>query len=134
MSRTQHGACWKTANCLCEESGNRRTTRQSLSEGIAPVGGRPPGLPSNPHQKRSSAFRSPPEADRETRVKINDDKQYNPVGEYTMNIPEDVYTKLEALITSDTSPVGIDAKKTHILILHKLTEIERKLDSLIANQ
>jgi len=51
-----------------------------------------------------------------------------------MNIPEDTYAKLEALITSDTSPVGIDAKKTHILILHKLTEIERKLDGLIASQ
>lgn len=51
-----------------------------------------------------------------------------------MNIPEDVYQKLEQLITSDASPVGIDAKKTHILILHKLTEIERKLDGLIANK
>ena len=51
-----------------------------------------------------------------------------------MNIPEDTYRKLEELITSEDSSVGIDAKKTHILILHKLTEIERKLDSLIAEQ
>ena len=46
------------------------------------------------------------------------------------NIPQDEYEELEKLIHSDNSPVGIDAKKTHILILHKLTEIEKKLDLL----
>lgn len=30
-------------------------------------------------------------------------------------------------IHSDTSPVGIDAKKTHILILQKLYHIEERL-------
>ncbi|WP_339709374.1 hypothetical protein [uncultured Kriegella sp.] len=30
-------------------------------------------------------------------------------------------------IHSDTSPVGIDAKKTHILILQKLMAIEERL-------
>ncbi len=30
-------------------------------------------------------------------------------------------------ISSDTSPVGIDAKKTHVLIIEKLEEIERRL-------
>ena len=44
-----------------------------------------------------------------------------------MNIPEDVYQKLEQLITSDDSPVGIDAKKTHIMILHQLREIDERL-------
>ena len=33
-------------------------------------------------------------------------------------------------IHSDTSPVGIDAKKTHILILQKLMNIEERLDRL----
>ena len=43
--------------------------------------------------------------------------------------PEE-YRALEGLIESDASPVGIDAKKTHILILHKLSEIERRLARL----
>ena len=54
--------------------------------------------------------------------------------EHSVNIPENVYRKLEQLIASEDSPVGIDAKKTHILILHKLTEIERKIDGLIGEQ
>lgn len=33
-------------------------------------------------------------------------------------------------IHSDSSPVGIDAKKTHILILQMLTEINERLDRL----
>jgi len=47
-----------------------------------------------------------------------------------MDVPHEAYTRLEKYITSDESPVGIDAKKTHILILYKLMEIERKLDNL----
>ncbi len=43
--------------------------------------------------------------------------------------PED-YAALEREIHSDDSPVGIDAKKTHILILHKLAQIERRLARL----
>ena len=43
-----------------------------------------------------------------------------------------VYEEIEKLITSDDSPVGIDAKKTHVLILHKLSEIERRLATLEA--
>lgn len=37
-------------------------------------------------------------------------------------------------IHSDTSPVGIDAKKTHILILQKLISIEKRLDKIEKNQ
>jgi len=33
-------------------------------------------------------------------------------------------------ITSADSPVGIDAKKTHIIIINKLLEIEKRLDKL----
>lgn len=47
--------------------------------------------------------------------------------------PED-YRRIEQLIASDASPVGIDAKKTHVLILHKLTQIEKRLDALEQNQ
>lgn len=45
-------------------------------------------------------------------------------------IPDDDFREIEAMITSDDSPVGIDAKKTHILILHKLLELERRLARL----
>jgi hypothetical protein len=48
----------------------------------------------------------------------------------TINIPDEEYKAIEALIHSDSSPVGIDAKKTHILILHKLLELEKRLDKL----
>lgn len=50
----------------------------------------------------------------------------------TFDIPDDVYREIEAQIASDDSPVGIDAKKTHIVILHKLLEIERRLERLEA--
>ena len=36
------------------------------------------------------------------------------------DVPQETYDHLAELIGSDTSPVGIDAKKTHIIILHKL--------------
>lgn len=45
-------------------------------------------------------------------------------------ITEEQYRRIEREIASDDSPVGIDAKKTHVLILHKLTEIERRLRRL----
>ena len=47
-----------------------------------------------------------------------------------IDIPDDVYTDIAELIGSEASPVGIDAKKTHIIILHKLIEIERRLGRL----
>ncbi len=47
-----------------------------------------------------------------------------------LSIPEDVRVQIEREIHSDASPVGIDAQKTHVLILHKLTEIERRLSKL----
>jgi hypothetical protein len=47
-----------------------------------------------------------------------------------MEIDAKVYQEIAAIIESDSSPVGIDAKKTHILILHKLMQIESRLDAL----
>ncbi len=44
-----------------------------------------------------------------------------------MEIPREEYEAIEAAIASDASPVGIDAKKTHVLILHKLRAIEDRL-------
>ncbi|MFW6060793.1 MAG: hypothetical protein ACODAQ_11475 [Phycisphaeraceae bacterium] len=46
------------------------------------------------------------------------------------DIPRQAYERIERMIASDDSPVGIDAKKTHIIILHKLMQIERRLDDL----
>ena len=41
-----------------------------------------------------------------------------------------VYDQIAAEISSDSSPVGIDAKKTHIIIIQKLMEIEERLNQL----
>ncbi len=40
------------------------------------------------------------------------------------------YGDIEVLIASDDSPVGIDAKKTHVIIIHKLLQIEKRLEKL----
>jgi hypothetical protein len=48
------------------------------------------------------------------------------------DVPPAEYEAIERLIASADSPVGIDAKKTHVLILYKLAEIERRLDRLEA--
>lgn len=40
------------------------------------------------------------------------------------------YEQIEKMITDADSPVGIDAKKTHILILQKLMAIEDRLEKL----
>ena len=38
--------------------------------------------------------------------------------------------RIGEIIESSDSPVGIDAKKTHILIIQKLLDIESRLDVL----
>lgn len=47
-------------------------------------------------------------------------------------IDEKTYAELAKVIHSDASPVGIDAKKTHILILKKLLEITERLERIEA--
>lgn len=47
-----------------------------------------------------------------------------------MDIDLTQYNQIAAMIASDESPVGIDAKKTHIYIIHKLHQIEEKLERL----
>jgi hypothetical protein len=46
------------------------------------------------------------------------------------NISPEEYAEIEAMIVDVASPVGIDAKKTHVLILHKLLSIEQRLSRL----
>ena len=45
-------------------------------------------------------------------------------------IDHNTYEEIARIIHSDESPVGIDAKKTHILILNKLAEINDRLRRL----
>ncbi len=40
------------------------------------------------------------------------------------------YGEIEELIASEDSPVGIDAKKTHVIIIQKLLQIEERLERL----
>jgi len=48
-------------------------------------------------------------------------------------VEKNTYEAIAKAIHSDESPVGIDAKKTHILILNKLQEICDRLEKLEAN-
>ena len=47
-----------------------------------------------------------------------------------LEVDSDKKSQIEKVITSEDSPVGIDAKKTHIIIINKLVEIEKRLDNL----
>ncbi len=45
-------------------------------------------------------------------------------------IEQKKYDEIAELIHGDESPVGIDAKKTHILILNKLEELSQRMDRI----
>ena len=45
-------------------------------------------------------------------------------------VPEGDYSEIARALASADSPVGIDAKHTHVLILHALDRIERRLAAL----
>jgi hypothetical protein len=47
-----------------------------------------------------------------------------------MEIPKEELDRIVKEIESPGSPVGIDAKKTHAVIIHKLNEIEKRLSNL----
>jgi hypothetical protein len=46
------------------------------------------------------------------------------------NIPDQKYKEIEQLISSDESVVGIDAKKTHIILIHLLLDLNKRVDSI----
>lgn len=46
------------------------------------------------------------------------------------DIDPKTYAEIAAAIHSDASPVGIDAKKRHILILNKLQELSDRLERI----
>lgn len=47
-----------------------------------------------------------------------------------IEIDEKTYQEIAEAIHSDKSPVGIDAKKTHILILHQLQELNKRMERI----
>lgn len=47
-----------------------------------------------------------------------------------MDISEKEYAEIEKLIGSEESVVGIDAKKTHIIIIQMLRELKEKVEGL----
>ena len=47
-----------------------------------------------------------------------------------MDIDQETYDQIADLIHSDSSPVGFDAKRTHVYIIHMLQNIQRRLDDL----
>ena len=50
----------------------------------------------------------------------------------SLDVPDGDAQRIESTIASDASPVGIDAKKTHVIILHKLEQIEARLAEIEA--
>lgn len=46
------------------------------------------------------------------------------------SVPKEEYEAIARALASADSPVGIDAKHTHVLILHALSRIERRLADL----
>ena len=52
------------------------------------------------------------------------------MSEDSMSVPAERWEKIEHQIASESSPVGIDAKKTHIVIIHMLERLEGRLDEL----
>jgi hypothetical protein len=64
-------------------------------------------------------------------------RQVNPI----MQIDKSEYEAIASQISSDASPVGIDAKKTHVMIIHllqqlhsRLQQLEQKVDALAAER
>ncbi|MEM7260941.1 MAG: hypothetical protein AAF488_03060 [Planctomycetota bacterium] len=52
------------------------------------------------------------------------------MSENSIEVPREAFDRIVKTIASDASPVGIDAKQTHVIIIHKLEEIERRLTAL----
>ncbi len=50
----------------------------------------------------------------------------------SLDVSPDDYNRIRSLITSPDSPVGIDAERTHVIIINLLEEIRGRLDALEA--
>ncbi len=47
-----------------------------------------------------------------------------------LKVEKELFDQIAQQIHSDSSPVGIDAKKTHIIILAKLMELDKRLQDI----
>jgi len=47
-----------------------------------------------------------------------------------LKVNKKMFNAIAEEIHSDKSPVGIDAKKTHVLILEKLIQLEKRLERI----
>ena len=47
-----------------------------------------------------------------------------------INVPTESKDMIEKEISSTTNVTGIDPKWTHVIVIHKLTEIEKRLDAI----
>jgi len=45
-------------------------------------------------------------------------------------VDQETYDEIAKVIHSDSSPVGIDARKTHIIILNKLQELNERMERI----
>lgn len=50
----------------------------------------------------------------------------------SLEVPSESIAEIEKAIASEQSVVGIDAKKTHIIIIHMLREIQAQVDQIEA--
>jgi hypothetical protein len=48
----------------------------------------------------------------------------------SLKVSQETFDAIAKEIHSDASPVGIDAKKTHIIILEKLLQLEQRLEQI----
>ncbi len=46
------------------------------------------------------------------------------------SIPKEKYKEIEQMIASEDSVVGIDAKETHIIIIHMLMDLQRRIEKI----
>ena len=47
-----------------------------------------------------------------------------------MTISNEDFERIAAAIHSDNSPVGIDAKKTHVMLIYMVERLQEKLDAV----
>ena len=52
------------------------------------------------------------------------------MSEELVPISSEDYARIEQAIASDASPVGIDAKHTHVLIIKLLLDLHRRLEAI----
>jgi hypothetical protein len=65
--------------------------------------------------------------------RVTFDEKTDNMSKLKFDIDSETYAEIAGIIHSAESPVGIDAKKTHILILNKLQELGDRLERIEAH-